>query len=66
MNDELMKYFKGDSLAAGVWLGKYALPGEVTPDDMHRRMAKEEISKRENLPRLQVRLRIRRERLKQG
>jgi len=41
MNNELMKYFKGDSLAAGVWLGKYALPGEVTPDDMHRRMAKE-------------------------
>lgn len=41
MNNELMKYFKGDSLAAGVWLGKYALKGENTPDDMHRRMAKE-------------------------
>jgi ribonucleoside-diphosphate reductase alpha chain len=41
MNNELMKYFKGDSLAAGVWLGKYALSGEKTPDDMHRRMAEE-------------------------
>jgi len=38
---ELLAYFKGDELAAGVWLGKYALDGEETPADMHRRMAKE-------------------------
>lgn len=41
------KYFNGDELAAGVWLNKYALKDsygnifERTPDDMHRRMAKE-------------------------
>ncbi len=40
-------YFKGDSLAAGVWVNKYALKDsegniyELTPDDMHRRIAKE-------------------------
>lgn len=38
---ELLKYFKGDDLASGVWEGKYALEGEITPDDMHKRMAKE-------------------------
>ena len=38
---ELLKYFKGDELAAGVWEGKYKMEGEETPDDMHRRMAKE-------------------------
>ncbi len=41
MNKELKDYFKGDELAAGVWLGKYAYDGEKTPDDMHKRMAKE-------------------------
>src|SRR5690554_2322888 len=41
------KYFKGDELAANVWVNKYALKDsagniyESTPDDMHRRMAKE-------------------------
>lgn len=40
-NDVLLDYFKGDDLAASVWLGKYAQDGEQTPDDMHRRMAKE-------------------------
>ncbi|MFZ6051421.1 adenosylcobalamin-dependent ribonucleoside-diphosphate reductase [Halocola ammonii] len=41
------EYFKGDELAAGVWLNKYALKDshgniyERTPDDMHKRMAKE-------------------------
>lgn len=41
------EYFKGDSLAADVWMKKYCLkdmPGnhyEKTPDDMHRRLAKE-------------------------
>jgi len=40
-------YFKGDELAANVWLNKYALKDsagnifERTPDDMHRRMAAE-------------------------
>ncbi len=41
------KYFKGDDLAATVWVNKYALKDslgaiyEKTPDDMHRRIAKE-------------------------
>lgn len=41
------KYFGGDELAASVWVNKYALKDsfgriyELTPDDMHRRMAKE-------------------------
>lgn len=39
--DLLTNYFNGDSLAAEVWLNKYAAEGEVTPDDMHKRMAKE-------------------------
>lgn len=40
-------YFKGDELAANVWINKYALKDsagniyEKTPDDMHRRLAKE-------------------------
>jgi ribonucleoside-diphosphate reductase alpha chain len=38
---KLLKYFKGDELAASVWAGKYKMEGEETPDDMHRRMAKE-------------------------
>ncbi|MBX3163063.1 MAG: adenosylcobalamin-dependent ribonucleoside-diphosphate reductase [Bacteroidetes bacterium] len=42
-----LKYFKGDDLAARVWLNKYALKDsagkvyEKTPDDMHRRIAAE-------------------------
>ena len=42
-----LEYFKGDSLAAKVWVTKYALKDsqgrlhELTPDDMHRRIAKE-------------------------
>ena len=41
------EYFKGDIMAAEVWLNKYALKDsddniyELTPDDMHRRIAKE-------------------------
>ncbi|MEQ8625496.1 MAG: adenosylcobalamin-dependent ribonucleoside-diphosphate reductase [Vicingaceae bacterium] len=41
------EYFKGDELAANVWVNKYALKDsagniyERTPDDMHRRMASE-------------------------
>jgi len=42
-----LSYFKGDQLAASVWTDKYALKDkesvyyEATPDDMHRRLAKE-------------------------
>ena len=42
-----LKYFNGDDLAARVWVNKYALKDsfgnifEVSPDDMHRRLAKE-------------------------
>ncbi|MBX2959800.1 MAG: adenosylcobalamin-dependent ribonucleoside-diphosphate reductase [Flavobacteriales bacterium] len=41
------KYFKGDELAANVWINKYALKDsdgnifESNPDQMHRRIAKE-------------------------
>lgn len=44
---ESLKYFKGDDLAARVWVNKYALKDsfgniyELTPDDMHKRLAKE-------------------------
>jgi ribonucleoside-diphosphate reductase alpha chain len=40
-NQKLKNYFKGDELASSVWKGKYAIKGETTPDDMHKRMAKE-------------------------
>ena len=42
-----LNYFKGDDLAARVWVNKYALKDsegniyEATPNDMHRRIAKE-------------------------
>lgn len=42
-----VKYFNGDELAARVWVNKYALKDskgnifELTPDDMHKRLAKE-------------------------
>lgn len=42
-----IKYFKGDELAANVWVNKYALKDsagniyEQTPDDMHKRLASE-------------------------
>jgi ribonucleoside-diphosphate reductase alpha chain len=41
------EYFEGDSLAAGVWVNKYALKDsegnlyELTPEDMHWRIARE-------------------------
>ena len=41
MGSELLNYFNGDELAANVWQGKYMQEREVTPDDMHRRLAKE-------------------------
>ena len=42
-----LEYFKGDDLAARVWVNKYALKDsqgniyELTPDDMHHRIANE-------------------------
>jgi ribonucleoside-diphosphate reductase alpha chain len=42
-----LEYFKGDELAATVWVSKYALKDsfgnlfEKNPDDMHRRLARE-------------------------
>lgn len=36
-----LEYFKGDELAASTWRNKYAADGEQTPDDTHRRLAKE-------------------------
>jgi len=42
-----LKYFGGDELAAQVWVNKYALKDsygniyEQSPDDMHRRIARE-------------------------
>ena len=45
--EESIRYFKGDELAARVWANKYALKDsfgnlyEKTPDDMHRRLARE-------------------------
>ncbi|MDY0077097.1 MAG: adenosylcobalamin-dependent ribonucleoside-diphosphate reductase [Bacteroidales bacterium] len=50
-HDDVLKastaYFKGDTLAANVWMNKYALKDsqgnifELTPDDMHKRLAYE-------------------------
>lgn len=48
-----LKYFGGDQLAARVWVSKYALKDsfgniyELTPDDMHNRLA-DEIARIEN------------------
>ena len=45
--EKSLKYFAGDELAASVFLGKYALQNEegkyleLTPDDMHKRLASE-------------------------
>ena len=40
-SEKVLEYFSGDELAANVWKSKYALEGEETPDDMHKRLAKE-------------------------
>jgi len=51
-----VKYFKGDDLAARVWVNKYALKDsygnifELTPDDLHRRLAKEIARIEKNYP----------------
>jgi len=45
--EKATEYFGGDTLAANVWMNKYALKDsdgniyELTPDDMHRRLASE-------------------------
>ena len=45
--EDVTAYFHGDQLAASVWIDKYALKNkegklvERTPDDMHRRLARE-------------------------
>ncbi len=44
---ESKNYFKGDELAASVWINKYAVKNsegdifELSPEDMHRRLSKE-------------------------
>ncbi|MDR2586308.1 MAG: adenosylcobalamin-dependent ribonucleoside-diphosphate reductase [Prevotellaceae bacterium] len=49
-------YFKGDVLAASVWLNKYAMKDsfgnlyESTPDDLHRRLAEEFLRIEEKYP----------------
>ena len=39
--NKVLEYFKGDELAASTWQNKYAAQGEITPDDTHKRLAKE-------------------------
>ena len=45
--ENAIAYFKGDELAASTWINKYAMKNkegqfeELTPDDMHQRMASE-------------------------
>ena len=47
VKEATIKYFNGDQLAADVWMNKYALKDsdgnifELTPDDMHHRIAAE-------------------------
>lgn len=41
MTDTLLNYFNGDDLASSTWKNKYRSKGELSPDDMHFRMAKE-------------------------
>lgn len=47
VREKATAYFKGDELAANVWINKYSLKDslgnlyEMTPDDMHRRIARE-------------------------
>lgn len=39
--DKLLEYFNGSELSTDVWLSKYQYGDEKTPDDMHRRLARE-------------------------
>src|SRR5437016_2518333 len=51
--EKCVAYFDGDELAASTWINKYAMKNnegkfiELTPDDMHSRMAKE-FARKEN------------------
>lgn len=51
-----VKYFNGDEMAAKVWVSKYALKDsygdifELTPNDMHRRIAKELVRIEQHYP----------------
>jgi len=59
-HDEILEasteYFNGDALAANVWINKYALKDsdgnvyELTPDDMHKRIAAEVARIEKNYP----------------
>ena len=40
-NQKIIDYFKGDELATNVFIQKYKQQSDETPDDMHKRMAKE-------------------------
>ncbi|NMM49009.1 adenosylcobalamin-dependent ribonucleoside-diphosphate reductase [Marinigracilibium pacificum] len=56
VSESSFKYFKGDALAAEVWKNKYALKNtsgkyfEKSPDDMHKRIAKEFARIEKNYP----------------
>ncbi len=64
--EKCISYFNGDELAASTWINKYALKNkegkfvELTPDDMHTRMAKEFARKendyKNNLPKENLKL----------
>ena len=41
IREQVLEYFKGDELATDVFLSKYSLNGEETPNEMHDRLAKE-------------------------
>lgn len=41
MSEECIKYFNGDTLPSSVWVSKYKVGDETTPDDMHWRMSKD-------------------------
>src|SRR5665648_550723 len=51
-----LNYFKGDDLAARVWVNKYALKDsygnifELTPDDLHHRLSSEIARIEKNYP----------------
>jgi len=51
-----LSYFRGDELAARVWINKYALKDfdgklfELNPDDMHKRIAKEIVRVEQKYP----------------
>lgn len=55
VREATLQYFKGDELATDVWIKKYCLKDdqnyyELTPDDMHHRIAKELARAEANYP----------------